>query len=618
MATDTDHNDLAQKRGLKAVKKSVESAIGVAKGQVFAPFEIRAGGVFWCQSPKKEGTEPDPIFFCSFIRPLGLARTPKGQDFALLLEMRNPDGNMVEFLLRLEELQQAGGELARIAFARLGGFFGVGIRARQLFADFINAIMRHSRNLPRIILADRTGWIKTGGKWSFVLPDFSIGTAAEKIHLQQATTTDAPGYEASGTVADGNNHLYRYCLGNSRLSLAVCAALAGPLLAILGKEGGGFHFVGPSSCGKTTALRLAASVMGAPATTVKTLDATANALESAAALANDALLCLDELGQTAPETIGALMYKLASGVGRGRADQRGEARHRKQWRNLFLTTGETDLDAMMRGIGRRPAAGQQLRLANIPAPEGGYGTFEELHGHPTGAALSDHIRQASGLYHGAVFRAYLGRLTHDLNTDPDCLRNRLNAIIKNFVADVAPPGSDGQVIRVAARFALLAAAGEYAARTGALAWPEGDAIWGVRECFLAWLHRRGGHGPLEVRNLLEQFEGWLQTNGEARFVPMDGEERKNNHPVINRAGFRRMVNTVSGDENAWEYFIFSSAFREATAGYDSRWAARVLHQHGILAADQKGELCRQKKLPGMGNQRVYHVPARIGEIVTDD
>jgi hypothetical protein len=175
MATDTDHNDLAKKRGLKAVKKSVDSAIDAAKGQVFPPFEVRAGGVFWCPSPKKDGTEPEPMFFCSFIRPLGLARSPKGQDFALLLEMRNPDGTLVQFLLRLEELQQAGGEVARQAFARLGGYFGVGIRARQLFADFINAIMRHSRNLPRFLLVDRTGWAKIGGKWFYVLPDATIG-----------------------------------------------------------------------------------------------------------------------------------------------------------------------------------------------------------------------------------------------------------------------------------------------------------------------------------------------------------------------------------------------------------------------------------------------------------
>lgn len=613
MATDTDHNDVAKKRGLQAVKKTVDSAIDAAKGQVFGPFEIRAGGVYW-----RKDKETDPVFFCSFLRPLGLARSPKAADYALLLEMRNPDGTLVQFLLRLEDLHLGGGEVARIAFACRGGFFGSGIRARQMFSDLINAIMRHSKNLLRLLLADRTGWIKVSGKWSFVLPDTAIGQGAEKIIMPQATTTDAPGYEVSATPADWNNHLGRYCIGNSRLILAVCTALAGPLLLITGKEGGGFLIVGQSADGKTTALRLAASIMGDPTTTVKTFDATSNAIEGAAAMANDAFLPLDEIGQSGPDGIGGLLHKLASGIGRGRADQRGEARNRKSWRTLVLTTGETDPETMMRGIGKRPAAGQLLRLASIPsAPDGGHGIFEELHGFPSGAALSDHIRQAASQYHGSLFRAYLGHLVNDLNTDSDGLRERLQSAIKSFVADVAPQGSDGQVVRVAGRFALLAAAGEYAARSGVLGWPEGDATWGIRECFFAWLQRRGGHGPLEIRNLLESFEGWLQSNGEARFVSMDGEDRKNNHPVINRAGFRRLVVSMPGAESAFEYFIFPPAFREATQGHDPRWAARILAQHNLLAADLKGELCRQKKLPGMNNQRVYHVPARIGD-ATDE
>ncbi len=613
MADNTDHNDVAKKRGLSAVKKTVESAIDAAKGQVFTPFEIRAGGVYWQPGAKKDGEPQEAIFFCSLLRPIGLARSPKGQDFALMLEMRNPDGALIQFLLRLEDLHLGGGEAARIEFARRGGYYGPGIRARQLFADYINAIMRFCKNLPRLLLADRTGWLKSGAKYSFVLPDNSIGEAAEKIILQQTTSTDAPGFDVSGTAADSNQHLIRYCIGNSRLFLAVCAPLAGPLQHIMGKESGGLHIVGQSSEGKTSILWLAASVMGDPTGTVKTLDATANALEGAAALANDALLILDELGQADPAAIGQIVYKLASGIGRGRADQRGDARNRKSWRAPFLTSGETDIETMMRSAGKRPAAGQQLRLASIPAaPEGGHGIFEELHGFPSGAALSDHIRQSAGKYHGALFRAYLTHLVKDLNTDPDGLRDRLNSIIKSFVADVAPAGSDGQVIRVAGRFGLLAAAGEYAAQTGVLDWPAGDATWGVRECFLGWLQRRGGHGPLEIRNVLETFEGWLQSNGDSRFVPMDGDERKNNHPVNNRAGFRRLVTTVTGDESSYEYFIFPAAFREATQGQDSKWAAKILHQHGILAADKNGELCRQKKLPGIGNTRVYHVPARIG------
>lgn len=614
MADNTDHNDVAKRRGLKAVKKSVDSAIDAAKGLVFGTFLIMAGGVFLRKA--KDGEDQD-IFFCSYLKPLAICRDSKGLNASILFEMRNLDNGTVQFLLRVEDTQAGGGELARIAFVIRGGYFGAGIRARQIFGDFVNSILRHSRNLPRITLADRTGWIRTGGKWCFVLPDTTIGLSKEKIILQQGISGEATGYETAGTLAEWNQQLGRLCVGNSRCIMAVCCALAGPLLAILNREGGGLHIVGGSSEGKTTALIMAASVIGGREA-VKTLDTTKTAFEAAAALASDSTLFYDELGSGAPDVIASMVYAAVSGIGRGRADQRGELRERKKWQVMFLTTGETDLETMMRGIGKRPAAGQQLRLANIPAtPDGGHGIFEELHGHPSGAALSDHIRQAAGQYHGLLFRAFLEKLTAEINSDPDGLRLRLQTIIKNFVAAVAPGGSDGQVLRVANRFGLLAAAGEYAARSGILALPEGEAEWGVRECFNAWLQRRGGHGPLEVKTLLEQFEGWLQVNGEARFTPMDGAVKGPARPIVNRAGFRRELAVVPTGTTT-EYFIFPTAFREAVQGNDARWAARVLHQHGLLAADQHGELCRQKKLSGMGNQRVYHVPAQIGEATDDE
>lgn len=177
----SDFNDLAATPGGKRrVADQIGSVANADKAVVvFGPFEIRAGGVYWAPAAKKDD-EPQAIFFCSYVKPLGIARTAKGEDFSILFEMVNPDQQKVVFLLRNADLQKAGGELARIEFAARGGFFGVGIRARQLFGDFVSAILRHSRNLPRFVLVDRTGWVQIASRWLFILPDSTIGEEATK------------------------------------------------------------------------------------------------------------------------------------------------------------------------------------------------------------------------------------------------------------------------------------------------------------------------------------------------------------------------------------------------------------------------------------------------------
>ena len=71
----------------------------------------------------------------------------------------------------------------------------------------------------------------------------------------------------------------------------------GLLLEPGGLEGGGLHFFGPSSCGKTIALKVAGSVCGGGGKHgyIRQWRATDNALEGTAAAHCDNLLCLDEI-----------------------------------------------------------------------------------------------------------------------------------------------------------------------------------------------------------------------------------------------------------------------------------------------------------------------------------
>ena len=113
-----------------------------------------------------------------------------------------------------------------------------------------------------------------------------------------------------------------------------------------GLDSGGFHWRGDSSCGKTTALRVAASVYGGPAY-LQRWRATDNALEAVAAQHCDGLLILDELAQVDPRTAGECAYMLANETGKSRSTRTGQTRQRLTWRLLFLSAGEIGLAAHM-------------------------------------------------------------------------------------------------------------------------------------------------------------------------------------------------------------------------------------------------------------------------------
>ncbi|MEJ1159755.1 DUF927 domain-containing protein [Prosthecomicrobium sp. N25] len=82
-----------------------------------------------------------------------------------------------------------------------------------------------------------------------------------------------------------------------------------------GFEGGGFHFYGPSSIGKSTLLRVAGSVWGGggPLGFGHPWRATASALEGLAAAHNHVVLCLDEIGALDPADLPSAVYALAGG-----------------------------------------------------------------------------------------------------------------------------------------------------------------------------------------------------------------------------------------------------------------------------------------------------------------
>ena len=133
-----------------------------------------------------------------------------------------------------------------------------------------------------------------------------------------------------------------------RVRLMLYAAFAAPLLHLLGLDTFFVDSSGMTSTGKTTSLRLAASVWGQPnpsqpGSMLGSWNASPTYIERRAALFNGIPILLDDSKQASdPEFVARMIYDLASGQGKGRGTVAG-LRRSERWRTVVLTTGEQRL-----------------------------------------------------------------------------------------------------------------------------------------------------------------------------------------------------------------------------------------------------------------------------------
>lgn len=168
--------------------------------------------------------------------------------------------------------------------------------AKNLLANYLQA--KPPKRQMRCAL--QVGWCDD----SFVLPDAVIGLRASGVIFQTGERNHDEHTQA-GTLAGWQSEIAARAVGNPLLVLALSTSFAGPLLAKCNAEGGGIHFVGNSSTGKSTAVDAACATWGGD-NFKRSWRATANGMEGAAALFNDCLLALDEISEYDPREVGGL------------------------------------------------------------------------------------------------------------------------------------------------------------------------------------------------------------------------------------------------------------------------------------------------------------------------
>lgn len=636
----TDFNDAHQTQGLEAVRARIQEAIesmqdkgsktapaGSASGkggsqrepEILDRFLVTDEGVHYL-GQDQDGRATAPQWICSRLDVTATTRDEDGQGWGFLLSFKDPAGVLRTWAMPARMLAGDGGEY-RAALLNMGLRIASGANARNRLTQYLQT--RQPAEMARCV--DRVGW----HGWAYVLPRETLSPAdGERIVYQADGLAENP-FRQRGTVEQWREQVAALCVGNDRLTFALCCAFAGALVRHAGLDSGGFHLRGGSSCGKTTALKVAASVWGG-ASYMQRWRATDNALESIAAQHCDGLLILDELAQVDPKTAGECAYMLSNEQGKARNTRTMQARPRLSWRLLFLSAGEISLSQHMAEGGKRSKAGQELRMADIPADAGqGLGLFNELHSLPSGAALSLHLSKACEAYHGTAGRAWLQWLVENVGS----LRDWCREGVERHAAAWVPEAASGQVQRVGRRFALLAVAGELAAAAGVTGWPQGEAERGVRACFNAWLASRGGIGDAEENSMLRQVQRLLEERGASSFawVHRVGDDRAPN--PTDRWGFRRLVDSngkaitpASGGNDEYsracdvldsegtevEYFVLPEAFRgKLCEGFDPVTVARLLVKRGHLMPEPGGRLDRKEYIKGHGPARVYRIKASI-------
>ena len=566
--------------------------------KVILPFGFRAtvdGIVF------DDGGEAGPVRVCGPLDVLAETRDDRGSNWGLLLAWRDNDERAHRWAMPRSMLAGDGVEI-RAALLDQGLTIAAGRKARERLSDFLASVR-----------VDATAWAVDRLGWQdgcFALPDRTIGeTPGKRVIFQNANAHDHAYHEA-GTLEDWQAGIACHGIGNSRLALAISAAFVGPLLGLLGEEGGGLHFRGPSSIGKSTALIAAASVWGQPHRYVRQWRATANGLEGVAVQHSETLLCLDELGQLDPREAGGVAYLLANGSGKARAGRSGTARAPATWRAFFLSSGEIGLAELAARDGRgaaRPGAGQEIRILDIDADAGkGLGLFDTIGSAASAELLARTIKDAACASYGIAGPAFVAGL---ISKGLDASRTFVAKGIDAFAAEHLPANAGGQAWRAARRFAMVAMAGELARELGIVPWPEGEASRAMAALLRQWLAGRGGAGASEDGAAIAQVRAFLELHGSSRFEMIrettEGQEvlGDGHRAVISRAGFFRMDHAVKQRV----FYVMPEAWKEICAGIDPKRTARLLADRGMLRRDSAGGNSCPVNVPTIGKMRVYVV-----------
>ncbi len=157
---------------------------------------------------------------------------------------------------------------------------------------------------------------------------------------------------------------------------------------------------------------------------------------------------LDEIHQADPKEVVGAIYQLANESGKQRLNRDANAKRRRTWCTMVLSSGEIDIATMAAKHSSSPLpAGAEVRLPSIPID--GQDMWPNLYGSANTQELMARLQKALLKQHGTAIRPYLENLATLLAQNDGTLEQEIDALRETFYTFL-PGDADPQVKEVAA------------------------------------------------------------------------------------------------------------------------------------------------------------------------
>ena len=460
-------------------------------------FKVDADGVYLIRLIRdKETGEERPLRpkkIAARVDVVGKSCNQSGGGWGRVIVFKDGIGRERRLTVSMKDILSGGAALSQtLGEAGLAVFDTTAASGMAPLNRFINSFPLD--DLPTIKTVDGGGW--TDETFScFVFGDGLTVQTEGGDSAELAAGAKAPVIKTRGTLEDWQKINAEIAPHSMRLSFAVAAALAAPVLPIVGDMSRIFHFYGQSSGGKTSLMLAAASVWGDKAFK-RSWDTSKAAPAALAKMYNNLPLIFDEL-KAARDVVKDVGYMIGNGQDRSRSDRNGNAREAKTWSLYALSSGEGSLSEIKRqtcrGMDAGVATGELVRFIDIPAQadenDAEKGVFESFPEGLTVDGRRDWIDAHCSAFpaYGTAGVAFLRRLMDDIKAyGVNTYRENILAGVKEFEKAYPTEAASPTMGRVLKAFAIVAVVGEQAIEYGVLRWEKGAAMRAAQVCFEAW------------------------------------------------------------------------------------------------------------------------------------